>query len=500
MTGKEDRPPRVLALVVPAYDLVQADTNRASSERTSPEERLRLDRIWAETLSAVQRVVPGAKQLRPGCCIMLARGPARYYGGEDEAARMVLGQTLECVQSQSEVSQDLAVGVAVGIANGRFAAEQAALAHADLPKLLRPAPGIHRVDPHDTAEFLSVLPMSCAVDEPFAAVLRGLGIRTLGAFAELPEHSVQQRFGRNALLAHRRARGLGEAHGAEIIAGASLHDLSASFEFESPVEGVDQLAFACSGPAEQFVQRLAELLLVCTELRVELIDDESTSHERVWSHPANFTATDVVNRVRWQAAALPKDPGRGGAGIAAVRITPERTAAAATHEPGLWNDAPADRVHHQLTRVQSLLGPEGVGTGTIAGGRVSRDRQRLVPWGAKREPPSTADPWPGQLLGPLPNLLPDRPPQVKLIDVNGANVYIDDDELLSGDPLQFCTEQAPPHTVRSWSAPWPLRERWWDASAPGEPNYRMQMVLDDGSAWLLSYTVTAGWLVQGRYA
>lgn len=496
MSSDKDQPARMLVLAAPACE----------PERVAPEQRLRVDRLWHEAFDAVQRTVPGAVQLRQGCCAMRARGPTRYYGSETEAAQIVLGCVAELLRNE------LGEGLAVGVASGRFTAEQAALAatrdHAGTPGLLLPAPAVHLVPAEQTTAFLSGLPIACAADEQLAPVLIGLGIRTLGAFAALPEDSVLQRFGHTAQLAHRRARGLGEPHGAEVEAGVPRHDLSVTFEFEPPLEGADQLAFACGSYAETFIRALGEHALVCTELRVELIDDTATTHERSWSHPANFTANDVVNRVRWQATSLPQAPDRGGAGVASVRIIPERTSPAAAHEPGLWNDAPSERVHHQLTRVQSLLGPEGVATGMLVGGRVSTDRQRLVPWGSKRNQnsragqgvDSSADPWPGRLQGPLPNLVSADTTAATLLDEHGITVTIDADELLTSAPSSFCAAGDSPHQVRNWSAPWPLRERWWGQGESGETSYRMQLVLENGEAWLLRYTAASGWAVEGRYA
>lgn len=488
----EDQPERVLLLRVPACE----------PERTLPEYRTQMNRLWQSVFAAVQRAVPGAVELAPGHCAMRARGPTRYYGSEEAAAQAVLS----CIDEAGNDAPDGAYndgskeGIAVGIANGSFAAMQAAYGKENDPYLSVPSPGVHLVSREHTAQFLSGLPIARAAREDLAVVLLNLGIHTLGAFASLPEHSVRERFGDEAYAAHRRARGLGELHGAEVRAGSPPHDLSVSFEFEPPLSGVDQLAFACSTHAEKFVRTLGALGLVCTELRVELVDDTSTSHVRAWSHPANFTAIDIVNRVRWQAAKLPLAAERGGAGIAAVRLEPERTARAAAHEPGLWNNAPAEKVHHQLTRVQSLLGPEGVGTGVVVGGRINSNRQQFTPWGTEQAPTPHPGPWPGHLTGPLPNLLCPKGALVALLDEQRRSITIDDDELLSGAPVFFGAANLPQLRVRNWSAPWPLRERWWEAVAAGTLIYRLQVELDDGTAWLLRFTPASGWTAEGCYA
>lgn len=488
----EDQPERVLLLRVPACE----------PEHTPPEYRTQASRLWQSVFAAVQHAVPGAVELTPGHCAMRARGPTRYYGSEEAAAQAVLSRIDEAIGDAAggAYKDGITEGVAVGIANGSFAAMQAAHGRQNDPYLSVPSPGVHLVRSEHTAEFLSGLPIACVAREELAVVLLGLGIHTLGAFASLPEESVRERFGAEAYAAHRRARGLGELHSEEVKAGTPPHDLSLSFEFEPPLSGVDQLAFACSTHAEKFVRTLARLGLVCTELRVELIDDTSTSHVRAWSHPANFTATDIVNRVRWQAAKLPLASERGGAGIAAVRIEPERTALAAAHEPGLWNNAPAEKVHHQLTRVQSLLGPESVGTGVVVGGRVNSNRQQFTPWGTEQAPATPLGPWPGHLTGPLPNLLCPKGALVTLLDGQHRSITIDDDELLSGAPVFFGAASLPQLRVRNWSAPWPLRERWWEADAADTLIYRLQVELDDGAAWLLRFTPAQGWTAEGCYA
>ncbi len=483
----EDQPARIMLLRVPACE----------PEHTPPEHRAQADRLWQNVFAAVQHAVPGAVELSPGRCAMRARGPTRYYGSEEAAAQAVLN----CIDEPLNAVRRGALkdGIAVGIANGTFAAMQAAQGQEHDPYLLTPAPGVHLVESKHTAEFLSGLPIACAAHEDLTAVLLGLGIHTLGAFASLPEQSVRERFGSEAYAAHRRARGLGEPHGAEVQAGTPPHDLSVSFEFEPPLSGVDQLAFACSTYAEKFVRTLGTLGLVCTELRVELVDDTSASHVRTWSHPANFTAPDVVNRVRWQAAGLPTTSERGGAGITGVRLEPERTALAAAHEPGLWSNAPNEKVHHQLTRVQSLLGPEGVGTGTLTGGRVSSNRQQFTPWGSEPPPAPPTGPWPGHLTGPLPNLLCPKDSPVTLVDDQRRDITIDADELLNSTPAFFSGAGLPQLRVRSWSAPWPLREHWWKADAGGALIYRLQIELDNGAAWLLRYEPLSGWAAEGSY-
>ncbi|HET6826907.1 MAG TPA: DNA polymerase Y family protein, partial [Amnibacterium sp.] len=52
-------------------------------------------------------------------------------------------------------------------------------------------------------------------------------------------------------------------------------------------------------------------------------------------------------------------------------------------------------------------------------------------------------------------------------------------------------------TVTAWAGPWPVDERWWDPVA-ARSVHRLQVVDDDGSAWLLCYEA-GRWWAEARY-
>lgn len=434
------------------------------------------ERRFAEVLLAIEQLIPDAAALRPGLAALRARGPARFYGSEELAGSALIALAEELGLPETRV----------GIAPGRFAAEQAARATPDTPGVLVPARGVRRVPSSATAEFLSTLPVARATGSELAEVMLGLGITTLGALAALPEDAVRQRFGAAGVSAHRRASGSEEPIG---ITRRRLplpaRELSVCADLEPPLDGADRLAFTCSVHAESFIDGLTEHRLVCTELRIELTDDLGRQHERNWAHPTHFTAADVVNRLRWQVASLPSDAERSGAGIARVRLVPRGSETASSHEAGLWNAAPDARVHHHLSRVQSLLGHEAVGTAELTGGRRLAERQRFVPWGTRPERKGTSHEgaWPGHLRAVAPNLVFSEPLPVEFTDATGATVRIDADDLLLAPPQSLRLAHARrAEQIVAWSPPWPLRERWW----AGEPSrFRIQVLLEDGHAWVL---------------
>ncbi|QIK62241.1 DNA polymerase Y family protein [Leucobacter viscericola] len=448
-------------------------------------------RRFAPIATALERLVPGIEVRRPGLCAMRARGPARYYGSEEQAADALLA-----------LAADLDLPDArVGIADGLFAAEQAVRATADSALVTSPSEGVRIVASGSSAAFLSPLPVSRAASESFTTLLVGLGIRTLGALAALPEEAVQQRFGAEGVAVHRRARAAHPTNSDKTQPRTPGREFSVEIEFEPPIDTAEQLGFACAAIAERFVAGFTAERLVCTALRVELTDDIGARHEREWLHPRHFTAADTVGRIRWQAAAIARASERTGAGVTRVRVTPTHTDRAAAHEPGLWSNEPDARVHHHLSRVQSRLGHTGVGTIELAGGRLLAERQRFVPWSTTRAQrpgsrASAAGPWPGALTGPTPSQVFPEPLSAELLDGSGHPVRVNAEDLLDSAPHRLQIRQyAINAPVLHWSTPWVIRERWWQSTAP---RFRLQVQLAGDDAWLL-FQEGEHWFAEGHY-
>ncbi|MDO8384302.1 MAG: DNA polymerase Y family protein [Microbacterium sp.] len=425
-------------------------------------------------VEAIEARAPGVQIIRPGLCALRARGPARYYGGEEDAAR-VLRESLD----------DLGIpDTRAGVADGPFTAEQAAR---------RTGPGGILVVPSgDTAAFLSGQSITTLEDEELIGLLARLGVRTLGEFAELDVEKVRGRFGERGIRLHALAGGRDPR---AVIARTPPPELQRQIAFEPPLELVDQIGFGVRTTADEFIDNLTRVSLVCTELRVELTDERGGFSERVWLHPTCFDAPDVVDRVRWQLeSAIGNDL---KSGVALVRLIPQAVDAASHHEPGLFGQGAEERVHHALSRVQAMLGHRGVTTPTLGGGRWLSERQTLVPWGDRATVPrSRAQPWPGHLPAPLPSTVFPAGQGAAVTDREGRSVSIDGRGLLSAPPAQLGLDgrQRP---VAAWAGPWPVRERIWDAER-ARTAYRLQVVDADQTAWML---VNEGerWWAEGRY-
>ena len=443
-------------------------------------------RAFEPVLAGLEQALPGLHPLRPGTVAVRARGPARYYGGEQAAALTVLGTVAE-----------LGVSVArVGIAQGLFAAERAARAARALERVtIVPSGG--------TAAFLAPLPVSLLEDPELVSLLPRLGIRTLGGFAALDAQDVVARFGPLGARLHALAGGRDPRPATPRI---PPRDVDAQVDFEPAIDRVDQVAFGVRVASDDFVNALLAQRLVCTALRVELIGERGETSERVWLHPRSFSAAEVVDRVRWQLqGAMHGDAGIAGelrSPVARVRLSPEAVDPVGVHERGLWGTGPDETVHSGLSRVQGMVGHRGVLTATPSGGRSPAERQTLVPWGDRplvsRDPKK---PWPGTLPPPAPATVYELPRQIAVWDARGRPVAVDERGELSAPPTAM-NGTGPEVTgsrrsVTAWAGPWPLEERWWDAEA-ARSAHRFQAVDGDGVAWLLVLDGD-GWWAEGRY-
>ncbi|GAA2667599.1 hypothetical protein Apa02nite_010730 [Actinoplanes palleronii] len=343
-------------------------------------------RAFEPVVAAVEEVAAGVEVIRPGACALAARGPSRYYGGEETAAERIV----------EHVGQTCAVESQVGIADGVFAAGIAARAG-------------RIVAPGGTPAFLADVPVG-ALDRPeLNDLLRRLGVTTLGEFAALPAGDVLTRFGFDGALAHRLACGSDHR---PLAVRQPPPDLAVSDTYDEPLDRVDTAAFAGRVLAERLHERLAGYGLACTRLGVEAVTADGQELHRVWRHDGLLTAAAIAERVRWQldgwlTGARRSGPARPTAGLVKLSLIPDGILVHAGLQPGLWGDAGAerDRAHRAFSRVQGLLGPEAVVTPVIGGGRSGDDQIRLVPWGDERSPAhpaaAHADPIPGLITVPV---------------------------------------------------------------------------------------------------
>ena len=443
-------------------------------------------RAFEPVVAAVEEVAAGVEVVRPGACALAARGPTRYFGGEERAAERIVEQ----------VAQSCAVESQIGIADGMFAAGLAARTGRIVP-------------PGDTTRFLADQPVEALGRPALTDLLRRLGVRTLAGFAALPAGDVLARFGFDGALAHRLAAGRDHR---PLAVRSPPPDLEVTETYDEPLDRVDAAAFAARSLAERLHDRLAGYGLACTRLGIEAVTADGQELRRIWRHDGLLTAAAIADRVRWQldgwlsgtnrrpGAAGPTNPPRPTAGISRLRLTPEGVLAHAGLQPGLWGETGAerDRAHRSLSRVQGILGPESVLTAVLGGGRSPLDQARLVPWGDERTPTRPVEPpWPGRLPAPAPTVVLPAPLPAAVYDTGGELVGVTARLWVSAAPARLAIEGGQPVEIVGWAGPWPVDERWW-APAEARRRARFQVCLADGTALLLSLA-GGQWAVEAIY-
>jgi protein ImuB len=442
-------------------------------------------RAFERVVSLVEELCPRVEVLRPGACAIGARGPARYFGGEEALAGKIAG----AVTGGGFACQ-------VGIADGLFAARLAA--HAAAPVTVIPT--------GQAREFLAPYPVSVLGSEELgldggemAELLPRLGIATLGEFARLPAAQAVNRFGAAGGIAHRLARGLDPR---PLVARPPAAGLSVSAEFDPPAELAEPVVFAAKALAERMHDGLAGRGLACVRVQVQVISEDGQEHARLWRHDGLLSARAVAERVRWQLAGWRPGEAHDEAhpgGIIRLRLIPDQVVRAHGRQLGLWGDAVvSDRVARAALRVQAMLGHGAVTRPVPSGGRGPAEQATLVPFGDTRDPEHPPDrPWPGRIPAPVPATVCRDPLPARVTDGTGAPVTVTGRARLSAPPARMSAGGGPWRAVTAWAGPWPAADRWWRPQA-ARRRARFQLVTEDGAAWLAAVQ-DGRWQIEARY-
>ena len=450
-------------------------------------------RAFGRVVSLVEDLCPKVEVLWPGACAIGARGPARYFGGEEALA----GKIIEAVTGGGFACR-------AGIADGLFAAQLAA----------RAAAPVTVVPPGQAREFLAPYPVSvldnAGLDsEGMTELLPRLGIVTLRDLARLPASQAVNRFGVAGGIAHRLARGLDPR---PLAARPPSADLSVSTEFDPPAPLAEPVVFAAKALAERMHAGLAARGLACVCVQVQVISENGQEHARLWRHDGLLSALAVAERVRWQLAGWRPDtpaerqPGEAGhqdevqpGGIILLRLTPDQVVRAHGRQLGLWGDAVVnDRVARAALRVQAMLGHGAVTRPVPAGGRSPAEQAALIPFGDTRDPEHPPDrPWPGRIPVPVPATVCQDPLPARVTDATGAPVTVTGRAQISAPPARMSAGGGPWLAITAWAGPWPVAERWWRPQT-ARRRARFQLVTEDGAAWLAAVQ-DGHWQIEARY-
>ena len=441
---------------------------------------------------ALESFTPRVEVRRPGLVLFPTRGPSRYFGGDESLADGVHEALGGLTSSEGAASTRLCRQVRIGVADGSFAAVQAARRAAD---------GTVIVPPGGSAEFLAPLPLGAVGDPDLVGVLSRLGMATLGDVAVLPRPSMLGRFGPGGVIAHRLASG-DDPYPPSLTAPPP--ELAVAADVDPPADNVAPLAFLARRLADDVHRGLAARGSVCSRVLVTAVAETGERSERLWRHEGALTAGAIADRVRWQMDGWLQAPAhrRPRGPIVHLEIRPDEVLAASGRQLGFWGSDPgaSARAVRAIARVQGLLGAEAVTMAEYVGGRDPSQQLRLVPAGvidldgdrAAARPGAVTAPWPGRLPSPSPATVLVTPVPVELLDGAGRGVRIDGRCALSGPPTDLVVDgrRSP---VASWAGPWPVDERWWDPERHSR-RVRFQVVTADGTARLLHLEGGRWWL------
>jgi protein ImuB len=322
------------------------------------------------------------------------------------------------------------VTAGIGVADGLFAASLAARSSLEDPDR---APVL--VVPGGTPGFLSPWPVEILHDPELADLLCRLGIRTLGAFAELPSRHVLARFGTDGAACQAVAAGDGDA-----LPG--LRPPSTG----SADRGTPNHQVGFFGGATEAEARAAKAVTAVQQL----LGAEAVC--RGWLQGGRGPA-DRARLVPW---------GEHNAGI---RDTGGDTLQVVTFPRKRFD------TEHDVK---------------------STHRRKTFP----RKRVESDPPWPGQVPTPSPAVVFREALPAELLDTYRHPVGVTSEGLASAVPAWLSITGDPWSEVAGWAGPWPSDERWWSERGHRR-QARMQVVTSGGAAYLLARR--NGWWVEGIY-
>jgi protein ImuB len=432
---------RVAQSACPELQVIERDTDRDGRE-------------FEPLVRAIAEIAPRVEVVEPGWLCVAARGPARYFGGDQALAERLL--TIAAGVSPAIVG--------IGIADGRSASAIAARIAAR-----RPARTVI-VAPGDSPAFVAPLSIGWLremgeIDAELVDLFVRLGIRTLGDLAAIDAGDVVSRFGTIGLHAHRLSGGVD-------LRPASTVDPHPGWwvehPFDEPVEQLETVVFVVKRLADDLTARLAGDGRVCTRMVIVAETEHGERCERAWYRDHGLSATAIVERARWQLEGWANRPGGLSGGVTLVRLVPDEVRSDDGHQGGLWGGRSQadDDAARAVVRLTGLAGERAVTVPAWDGGRLPGDRYRTVPAVSVDldDPSGRLDrgdaPWPGSTPVPAPAVVHPSPVVVDLLGADGQQVTVSGRGEISTPPVELVVGTSRQRIV-AWAGPWPVEQRWW---------------------------------------
>jgi len=462
---------------------VQAGSRRRAAQGACPQ-LLILDhdpdrdaRQFAPVVRAVAEMAPKLEVVEPGWLCLVARGPSRYFGGDQTMAERLL----------ELVGEVAGASAGVGVADGRSASAIAARRAARHPS------GVLVVPSGRSTEFVDPLPVAWLrelgeITPELVDLFARLGLRRLGQLSALDAGDVLARFGVEGLHAHRLAGGSDTRQPA---ATDPPPEWWVEHPFLEAVEHLEAVVFVAKRLADQLVANLSGEGRVCVRLVVIIETEYGERSERAWYRDQGLSAAAMVERVRWQLEGWAAQPDGLSGGVALIRLVPDEIRSDDGVQGGLWGGrSQADHdAARAIVRLSGIAGEQAVKVPVWAGGRLPVERYRWVPASSvdlehRSDRLDHGDgPWPGALPAPAPTIVPEQPVPTMLLDEAGQQVQVSGRGEVSAAPALIVIGSER-QRVDAWAGPWPIEQRWW-SSDRSRRLARFQVVTEHGVAHLV---------------
>lgn len=462
-------------------------------------------RVFESFIRRIEEISAVIEIEKIGTVVMSARGPSRYFGG-DQCVALKLHDMFRSAENI----------VGVGIADSRFAALAAAHLSA-----LRHSPCV--IDSPVTLDFLDALSVRALVevgniDEDTIDLLLRLGVYTCGGVRKLGESALIDRFG---VVGHHIFQ-LVSAHDVHSFAvDTSSSDFSRVYESETPLTSVSHVVASVRAVAEEVMESVSSAGQQCIRLYVHCETEHGESVSRIWGESGGFTTAGVLQRLSYQLDAwygenreAPEQSETPTSGVVRVFIKPMECRDVLATQSVLWGgyEENTERAARAVSQALAVADNVRITVPQWNGGRdictvfsqipitmvditSVRDSSTRVGIGERK-----IKKWTGTLPRPWPTWLASSAIDISVLDANNCHVGVTGRHELTSMPAYVVVAQKK-YVVDKIAGPWPLEERWWDTHRLRR-NVRLQLMVRNERNAVRVFLVLLenhAWKLVGRY-
>ena len=422
-------------------------------------------RTFEHVVRAVTALSPLVEVQDIGTVVLSARGPSRYFGGDNAVAQKLHQICLET---------NMGSAFGVGIADSRFAA----LAAAHLA-VSRQHPCV--IDTAIAAEFIAALPVASlsrvgGITPDSVDLFQRLGLGTCGGLLTVGEAALIDRFGVEGKRVYLLVSGDEVQH---LAPGAPPSDFACSIEFESPLANAAHVVSAARDTIDAMVNAIAGHGQQCVRLLITCDTDHAESTSRIWGEPRGFSAAVTAQRLLYQLEGWltdsAADPDAPTSGVIRVEFMPLESREVLVSQPLLWGGSQenTERAARAASMAMAVNTSVQVTVPRWEGGRDMATVYSRVPLSlvditnpdASEQRVHTGDgiarQWSGSVPSPSPASVAVEPPLIRVVDAGGSEVGVTGRHELNTVP-SYVEVGSQKYDVVRVAGPWPLEERWWD--------------------------------------